>query len=73
MNVKRKLRSRITTDGLDRVPHRAFMRAMGIDDEAMAKPFVGVVTTAGEMTPCNMNLTSQSCLLYTSPSPRDRG
>ena len=30
MNVKRKLRSRITTDGLDRVPHRAFMRAMGI-------------------------------------------
>ena len=60
MNVKRKLRSRITTDGLDRVPHRAFMRAMGIDDEAMAKPFVGVVTTAGEMTPCNMNLASQS-------------
>ena len=36
MNVKRKLRSRITTDGLDRVPHRAFMRAMGIDDEAMS-------------------------------------
>jgi len=36
------------------------MRAMGIDDEAMAKPFVGVVTTAGEMTPCNMNLTPQS-------------
>ena len=60
MNLKRKLRSRITTDGLDRVPHRAFMRAMGIDDEAMAKPFVGVVTTAGEMTPCNMNLASQS-------------
>ena len=60
MNLKRKLRSRITTDGLDRVPHRAFMRAMGSDDEAMAKPFVGVVTTAGEMTPCNMNLASQS-------------
>ena len=56
----KNLRSRITTDGLDRVPHRAFMLAMGIDYEAMAKPFVGVVTTAGEMTPCNMNLTPQS-------------
>ena len=36
------------------------MRAMGVDDEAMARPFVGVVTTAGEMTPCNMNLGSQT-------------
>ncbi len=60
MADKPKLRSRITTEGLDRVPHRAFMRAMGVDDDAMAKPFVGVVTTAGEMTPCNMNLTPQS-------------
>jgi dihydroxy-acid dehydratase len=55
-----KLRSDITKRGLDRTPHRAFMRAMGIDDEAMDKPFVGVVTTAGEMTPCNMNLEPQA-------------
>ena len=50
----RKLRSRITTDGLDRAPHRAFMRAMGLDDEAIAKPMVGVVSMKGEQTPCNM-------------------
>ena len=31
------LRSRITTDGIDRTPHRAFMRAMGLDDAAIAK------------------------------------
>jgi dihydroxy-acid dehydratase len=50
----RKWRSRITTDGLDRAPHRAFMRAMGLDDEALAKPMIGVVSMKGEQTPCNM-------------------
>jgi dihydroxy-acid dehydratase len=55
-----RLRSRITTDGLDRTPHRAFMRAMGIDDTAMAKPFVGVVTTDAEVTPCTMGLRAQA-------------
>jgi dihydroxy-acid dehydratase len=50
----KKWRSRITTDGLDRAPHRAFMRAMGLDDEALAKPMIGVVSMKGEQTPCNM-------------------
>ena len=54
------LRSRLTTDGLDRTPHRAFMRAMGVDDAAMAKPFVGVVTTDAEVTPCTMGLRTQA-------------
>jgi len=49
-----RLRSRITTDGLDRTPHRAFMRAMGLDDAAIAKPMIGVVSMKGETTPCNM-------------------
>jgi dihydroxy-acid dehydratase len=44
----------VTTDGLDRAPHRAFMRAMGLDDEALARPMVGVVSMKGEQTPCNM-------------------
>src|ERR1700742_2332217 len=51
---KKKWRSRVTTDGLDRAPHRAFMRAMGLDDEAIAKPMIGVVSMKGEQTPCNM-------------------
>ena len=50
----KKLRSRVTVDGLDRAPHRAFMRAMGLDDAALAKPMVGVVSMKGEQTPCNM-------------------
>jgi dihydroxy-acid dehydratase len=56
----RPLRSRITTDGIDRAPHRAFMRGMGLDDAAMARPFIGIVTTAGETTPCNGTLAEQA-------------
>ena len=60
MNNNMKLRSRITTDGVDRAPHRVFMRGMGLDDEAIARPFIGVVTTAGETTPCTGNLAEQA-------------
>src|SRR5947208_13032166 len=49
-----RLRSRITPDGIDRTPHRAFMRAMGLNDAAIAKPMIGVVSQKGETTPCNM-------------------
>src|SRR3954463_7161712 len=52
--MMKKRRSRVTTNGLDRAPHRAFMRAMGLDDAEIAKPFVGVVSMKGEQTPCNM-------------------
>jgi len=51
---EKKWRSRVTTDGLDRAPHRAFMRAMGLDDADLAKPMIGVVSMKGEQTPCNM-------------------
>ncbi len=54
-----KLRSRITTDGIDRTPHRAFMRAMGLDDAAIAKPMIGIVSQKGEVTPCNMTHYAQ--------------
>ncbi|MGJ4929354.1 dihydroxy-acid dehydratase [Bradyrhizobium sp. HKCCYLS2038] len=50
----RKLRSRVTVEGLDRAPHRAFMRAMGLDDADIDKPMIGVVSQKGEQTPCNM-------------------
>lgn len=56
----RPLRSRITTDGLDRVPHRAFMRGSGLSDEDIAKPMIGVVSTHGETSPCNANLGDQA-------------
>ena len=56
----RRLRSRVTTDGIERTPHRAYMRAMGLDDEAISRPMIGVVTTEGEMSPCNLGLQDQA-------------
>jgi dihydroxy-acid dehydratase len=55
-----RLRSSITRDGLDRTPHRAFMRAMGLDDAAIQKPMIGVVSMKGETTPCNMTHGTQA-------------
>jgi dihydroxy-acid dehydratase len=48
------LRSDRTRYGLERTPHRAFMRAMGLDDVDIAKPMIGIVSMKGEQTPCNM-------------------
>jgi dihydroxy-acid dehydratase len=58
--MTKKLRSRLTVDGLDRTPHRAFMRATGLDDSDLAKPFVGVVSTHNETTPCSLTLGPQA-------------
>ena len=49
----RKLPSRITVEGLDRAPHRAFLRALGLNDLDLKKPFVGVASTDSRVTPCN--------------------
>ncbi|MBV8032610.1 MAG: dihydroxy-acid dehydratase [Betaproteobacteria bacterium] len=56
MNTKKTipiLPSRITTEGLDRAPHRAFLRALGLGDADLQKPFIGVASTDGRVTPCN--------------------
>jgi len=58
MKTKR-LRSDITREGLDRTPHRAFMRATGLDDEDIAKPMVGIVSMRGDLSPCNMTHAPQ--------------
>jgi dihydroxy-acid dehydratase len=54
------LPSRTITDGLDRAPHRAFLRAMGHDDLAIGKPFAGIVSAGGAVTPCAMSLPAQA-------------
>jgi dihydroxy-acid dehydratase len=47
------LPSRVTVEGLDRAPHRAFLHGLGLKDSDIAKPFVGVASTDGRVTPCN--------------------
>ena len=55
-----KLRSRTVVEGLERAPHRAFLRAMGLSEAQIAQPFVGVVTTEAQVTPCTMGLAAQA-------------
>lgn len=56
MNPKLKHRSREITEGPERAPARAMLRAMGLTDEDIAKPFIGVANTASDITPCNVHL-----------------
>ena len=56
--IIRILPSRVTVEGLDRAPHRAFLRGLGLSDKDIKRPFVGVVSTDGRVTPCNALLGS---------------
>lgn len=53
-------RSREALAGPMRVAQRMHLRATGLDDEAIAKPFVGVVHTHAEVSPCAMSLAPQA-------------
>ena len=50
-----KRRSAALTDGVDRAPARAMLKAVGFSDEDLAKPLVGVALTWIESMPCNLN------------------
>jgi dihydroxy-acid dehydratase len=51
-----KHRSRDVTDGYERAPARAMLRAIGMGEEDWSKPQVGVVSSWNEVTPCNLPL-----------------
>ena len=50
-----KRRSAALTDGPDRAPARAMLKGVGLTDDDLAKPIVGVSTTWIETMPCNLN------------------
>jgi dihydroxy-acid dehydratase len=50
-----KRRSAALTDGIDRAPARAMLKGIGFDDEALARPLVGIATSWIETMPCNWN------------------
>jgi dihydroxy-acid dehydratase len=52
--------SRTVTEGTERAPHRAFLRAMGLGDDDLKRPFVGVASSWNEATPCNLALDRQA-------------
>jgi dihydroxy-acid dehydratase len=55
-SVDIKPRSREVTDGYERAPARAMLRAIGMTDADWDKPQVGVCSSWNEVTPCNMPL-----------------
>jgi dihydroxy-acid dehydratase len=50
-----KRHSHALTDGPDRAPARAMLKAIGFTDDDLARPLVGVATTWIETMPCNYN------------------
>jgi len=48
--------SRVVVDGDKQAPSRAMLRAVGFHDEDFAKPQIGVASTWGNVTPCNMHI-----------------
>ena len=57
---KNKLPSRHVSVGPERAPHRSYYYAMGMDENDINKPFVGVVSTWNEAAPCNIALMRQA-------------
>ena len=51
-----EISSRNVVEGTARAPHRAMYKAMGLSDDDLGKPFVGVCHTGNEATPCNIHL-----------------
>lgn len=57
---KSKLPSRHVTVGPERAPHRSYYYAMGLTEEEINQPFVGVATCWNEAAPCNISLMRQA-------------
>ncbi|MFL6372340.1 MAG: dihydroxy-acid dehydratase [Nitrososphaera sp.] len=55
MNIL-NLESRKVLEGPERAPHRAMYKAMGLTDDDLDRPLIGVSSTCNEATPCNIHL-----------------
>jgi dihydroxy-acid dehydratase len=49
-------RSRVITQGPDRAPSRAMLKAVGFTDQDLSRPIIGVANTWIEIGPCNFHL-----------------
>jgi dihydroxy-acid dehydratase len=55
-NPPSPLRSQVITQGVQRSPNRAMLRAVGFRDEDFGKPIVGIANTYSTITPCNIGI-----------------
>src|SRR5580658_6621600 len=56
MRLNRK--SRLVTEGIERTPNRAMLRAVGFGDGDFDKPIIGVANGYSTITPCNAGLNT---------------
>ena len=52
------LKSQVVTQGVQRSPNRAMLRAVGFGDDDFTKPIVGIANGHSTITPCNMGIGS---------------
>ena len=57
---KNILPSRHVTEGPARAPHRSYMYAMGLSEDEIHRPLIGVATCWNEAAPCNIALNRQA-------------
>jgi dihydroxy-acid dehydratase len=58
MNSGNNRKSRVVTEGVQRSPNRAMLRAVGFGDDDFSKPIVGVANGYSTITPCNIGLNT---------------
>ncbi|MDT3777988.1 dihydroxy-acid dehydratase [Nitrospira sp. MA-1] len=56
MSKTLKKNSLVLTEGPDRAPARAMLRAVGLTDEDFTRPLIAIANTWSEITPCNYHL-----------------
>ncbi len=52
------MHSDVIKKGIERAPHRALLRALGLTDAEMRRPFVGVINSFSEIIPGHLHLRS---------------
>jgi len=57
---KSKLPSRHVSVGPERAPHRSYYYAMGLTEEEIGRPFVGIASAGNDSAPCNTTLDMQA-------------
>jgi dihydroxy-acid dehydratase len=50
------LRSQVVTQGVQRTPNRAMLRAVGFSDQDFTKPIIGIANGYSTITPCNLGI-----------------
>ena len=64
-------KSHVVTQGVQRSPNRAMLRAVGFGDDDFNKPIVGLANGYSTITPCNMGINTLA--LRGEAALRERG